>query len=302
LIAAMLAASAVQAQEPAPAPGGPRLVRREAGPPPQITGERADVAIRLVAGMPTIEAMINGRGPYRFAVDTGASGYLRVTPALAGTLGLRQAGEARAGDPSGGATVAVPLYRVDSLAFGGLSYGGIVASAINLPGSRLAGVDGIIGIGFFQTMVLTVDYGRLRLAAGPGALPEPNDRDVIGFTPGRGGLIEFPLRIGGAVHPVHLDTGNTRHPLFMPTAAIPGLPTRGQPRAIGTARTISQEIALQAVDLAAPVRIGSTTLPVTDVGYPAIAPVGNVGSLALQAMAVTIDYPNRRLRVVPSAR
>jgi len=56
------------------------------------------------------------------------------------------------------------------------------------------------------------------------------------------------------------------------------------------------------VDLAAPVRIGSTILPITDVGYPAIAPVGNVGSLALQAMAVTIDYPNRRLRVAPSAR
>lgn len=291
------------AQEaPQPQAGGPRLIRRAAAPPPQMTGERADVPVELVAGMPTITATVNGRGPYRFGVDTGASGYLRVTPTLARAIGLVQAGEARAGDPSGGATVAVPIYRVESLAFGGLTYSGVGATAIDLPGPRLAGLDGIIGIGFFHNMLLTIDYGRLRLSAGPGALPAANGRDVVAFTPGRGGLISFPLGIGDAVHEVHLDTGNSRYPLFMPAAAIAGLPTRGAPRDIGRARTVSQEIALQAIDLAAPVRVGTTQLPVTDVGYPAVASVGNIGSLALATMAVTIDYPNRRLRIVPSAR
>ena len=149
--------------------------------------------------------------------------------------------------------------------------------------------------------MLTIDYGRLRLTAAPGALPAADDRDVVAFTPDRGGLIAFPLRIGDIVRQVHLDTGNSRFPLFMPTDSIAGLPTRGAARRIGTARTVSQEIALHAVDLAAPVRVGATRLAVTDVGYPAIAAVGNIGSLALGNMAVTIDYPNRRLRIVPSA-
>ena len=302
LCAASLAALVpAQAQEAPQGQSGPRLVRRMAPPPPAMTGERADVAVELVAGMPTIMAMVNGRGPYRFGVDTGASGYLRVTPALASALALQQTGEARAGDPSGGNTVAVPLYQVESLAFGGLTYGGISSTAINLPSPRLAGIDGIIGIGFFQNMVLTIDYGRLRLAAGPGALPAADDRDVVAFTPDRGGLIGFPLRIGDSVHQVHLDTGNSRFPLFMPADSIASLPTRGAARSIGTARTVSQEIALQAIDLAAPVRVGATRLPVTEIGFPSIAAVGNVGSLALGGMAVTVDYPNRRLRIVPSA-
>jgi len=299
-LAALVPAAAQEA--PQPQAGGPRLIRRTTAPPPQMTGERAEVPVALVAGMPTISAMVNGRGPYRFGVDTGASGYLRVTPALAQAIGLRQTGEARAGDPSGGATVAVPIYAVESLAFGGLTYSGVSTTAIDLPGTRLAGVDGIIGIGFFQSLVLTIDYGGLRLSAGPGALPAANGRDVVAFTPGRGGLIGFPLGIGDGVHEVHLDTGNSRYPLFMPAAAIAGLPTRGAPRGIGRARTVSREIALEAIDLAAPVRVGTTVLPVTDVGYPAVASVGNIGSLALRDMAVTIDYPNRRLRIVPSRR
>jgi hypothetical protein len=64
---------------------------------------------------------------------------------------------------------------------------------------------------------------------------------------------------------------------------------------------VSQEILIQAIDLAAPVSVGSTRLPVTWVSYPSASPSGNVGSLALATMAVTIDMANRRLRIIPSA-
>lgn len=292
--------AAQQAPQGQSGPGPQRVMRQMRPPPPVMTGARADVEIQLVGGMPTITAMVNGRGPYRFGVDTGASGYLRVTPAFAEALGLQPVGEALAGDPSGRNPVRVSLYRVDNLAFGGLTFLGVSTSALTLVSPRLAGLDGIIGIGFFEALLLTIDYGRLRLTAGPGALPAANGRDVVEISYDRGGLISLPLAIGDALHQVHLDTGNTRYPLFMPADSIAGLPTRGEPRGIGTARTVSQEIALQAIGLAAPVRVGATALPLTDVGFPAVAPVGNLGSLALATMALTIDYPNRRLRIVPS--
>ena len=57
---------------------------------------------------------------------------------------------------------------------------------------------------------------------------------------------------------------------------------------------------IKAVDLAVPVRVGDTELPVTSVAYPSVAPPGNLGSLALQTMAVTLDYANARVRIVPS--
>jgi len=277
---------------------GPRMVRRAPSPPPQRTGERADVEMRLVNGMPTIAARVNGRGPYRFGVDTGAPGYLRVTPALAAALALQPVGEALAADPSGGNPVPIPVYRIDTLTFGALGYAGISTTPITLSGP-LAGVDGIIGIGFFEQLLVTIDYPRGRLTAGPGALPAANGADILDFTVERG-LITIPLRIGETEHRVHLDTGNTRHAFFMPAAAIPGLPTRGAARDIGVARTVSREVSLQEIDLAAPVRAGTTLLPVTAVAFPAVAAAGNIGSLALRDMAVTVDQVNRRARIAPS--
>jgi predicted aspartyl protease len=269
-------------------------------PPPARTGERADVAITLVRGMPVVSAMVNGRGPYRFGVDTGAAGYLRVSPALAQTLGLEQVGEVRAGDPSGRNPVLLPLYRVDSVALGGLTYSGVSASALSLAGPAGIDVDGIIGIGFFEELLLTIDYGRLRLSAGPGSLPVANDRDIVDFTLDRGVLITLPVRIGDAVHNVHLDTGSTVRPLSMPAEIVATLPTTGTARTVGRARTVNQEILIQEIDLAAPVSVGTTRLPVTAIGFPSAAPPGNLGSLALGTMAVTVDYANRRLRIVPS--
>lgn len=292
-----LLAGSLAAQEP-PQGGGPRMVRRAAAPPPQRSGERAEVAMRLVNGMPTIEAMVNGRGPYRFGVDTGAPGYLRVSPALAAALGLQPVGQALMGDPGGGPTTPIPIYRVETLAFGGLSYSGVSTTAITL-GGRVAELDGVIGIGFFQELLLTFDYPGGRLTAGPGALAAANGADIVDFTLDRGALTTIPLRVGDAVVQVHLDTGNTRHAFFMPPDAIAGLPTRGQPRGIGVARTVSREFPLQEIDLAAPVRVGTTLLPVSAVAWPAVASVGNIGSLALQNMVVTVDQPNRRVRIVP---
>jgi len=293
-------AGPLAAQEP-PQGSGPRMVRRAAAPPPQRTGDRAEVAMQLVNGMPTIEAMVNGRGPYRFGVDTGAPGYLRVTPALAGTLGLQPVGQALMGDPSGGATTPIPIYRVETLAFGGLNYAGVSTTPITL-GGRVAELDGIIGIGFFQELLVTFDYPGGRLTAAPGALVAANGAEILDFTLDRGALITIPLRVGETVQQVHLDTGNTRHAFFMPADAIAGLPTRGRPRGIGVARTVSREFPLQEIDLAAPVRAGTTLLPVTAVAWPAVASVGNIGSLALQNMVVTVDQPNRRVRIAPGRR
>lgn len=290
----------VQAQEP-PAAGPQPVMRMTRPPPPAMTGERADVAITLAGGMPVVSIMVNGRGPFRFGIDTGAAGYLRVSPALAATLGLQQIGEVRAGDPSGRNPVLLPLYRVDSVTLGGLTYTGVSSSALSLAGPRGAELDGIVGIGFFENLLLTIDYGRLRLSAGPGSLPEANRADIVDFTLDRGVLITLPLKIGDAIFPVHLDTGNTVRPLALPADVAAGLPTTGATRDIGRARTISQEIVIQERDLTVPVSVGTTRLPVTTVSFPSAASPGAIGSLALGSMAVTIDYPHRRLRIVPSA-
>jgi Aspartyl protease len=299
LIAATLAAPALS--QPAPGPEPQRVVHQQRPPPPVMTGTRADLPLEMVAGLPTIAAMVNGRGPYRFGIDTGAAGYLRLKPALAEALGLQAIGEVRAGDPSGRNPITLPLYRVESLAFGGLTFTGVVTTPLTLGGPRgAADVDGIIGIGFFEHLLLTIDYGALRFSAAPGALPAANGCDIVDATLERG-LISVPIAIGSVRQNVHLDTGNAAQSLAVPAEAVAGLPTAGEPRVVGRARTVSQEIVIGSVALAAPVTIGTTVLPVTSIGFPAPAPPGNLGSRGLSGMALTIDYANARVRIVPSA-
>jgi predicted aspartyl protease len=244
--------------------------------------------------------MVNGKGPFRFGVDTGASGYLVVKPEVADRIGLAVVGEAMAGDPSGRNPVPVHLYLADSVSFGDLTFKDVSASSISLGGPTMAQLDGIIGIAFFRDLLVTLDFGRGRLIAAAGALPPPDDRKVVAASVEPSGLFSLPLRIGDKRVMVHLDTGNGRQALFLPQADIAGLPVIGEPRQLGIARTVSQEIQIMGVGLSVPVTIGTTRLPITQVAYPSVT-VGNLGSAGLQGMAVTLDAANGRARVVPSA-
>src|SRR5678815_2748316 len=67
------------------------------------TGGCASVPI-LPAAIPVVEVTIGGKGPYRFAIDTGAQGHGRISTELAEQLGLPKVGEV--GTPAPGATVA----------------------------------------------------------------------------------------------------------------------------------------------------------------------------------------------------
>ena len=52
-----------------------------------VTGGCAAVPI-LSGAIPVVEVKIGGKGPYRFAIDTGAQGHGRISPTLAEPLSL----------------------------------------------------------------------------------------------------------------------------------------------------------------------------------------------------------------------
>lgn len=290
---AALVATSASAQSGAPV----TQVRMGMPPAPTRTGDHADLPLQLIEGLPTIMATVNGAGPFRFGIDTGAAGYLRVTPAVAQKLALTQIGEARASDPSGKNPVSVQLFEAKSLSFGDVSFAKV--PTISLTMTR-PGIDGIIGIGFFRDLLMTIDYPGLRFKAEKGSLPPANGRDIVDITLERGMIPTVPLKVGSWATAAHLDTGNTRYPFFVPTADVAALPTKGTPRAIGVAHTVSQELTLQAIDLTAPVTVGAVDLGVSSVGFPAAGPQSNIGSLALKNMTITIDMANQRARITPS--
>ena len=81
-LATACALSPVAAQSPVPPSEACRAV--------QVAARQAPVSVpfALVDGRVYVEARVNGGGPYRFAVDTGASGIGRADARLVSGLGL----------------------------------------------------------------------------------------------------------------------------------------------------------------------------------------------------------------------
>ena len=258
------------------------------------------VPLKVVDGLPTIDLLVNGRGLFRFVVDTGQPFALSVTPEAAQAMGLKKTGEMLVGDPSGAAPLHVPTFAPVSLGPGAMTFGRVEASAAAMRRQRRPDVSGTIGIGLFDGLMVTIDFGRAQFSAMSGALPPANGRDVVEASVDKMGLLSVPISIGTTAHQVDLDTGNGRAPLLLPADAIGAVLTRGDSRTIGVANTITQRIQLRAVDLADPVHLGTVTLNVSSVAYASAGPKGNLGSAAFAGMALTIDTVNHRVRLTRS--
>jgi predicted aspartyl protease len=281
------------AQDP---PAAPRAKSRVRPPAPALSGDRGDIEMHAKEGIPTVTVTVNGRGPYRFGIDTGAEGYARVSTRLATELELTPVGEIMTGDPSGRSRQTMPVYSLARVGLGNLTFTEVSAPQLALADA----VDGMLGLELFHDLLLTLDFGRARLLAVRGELPAPDGATVLNYTPGPRGSVQLPLRIGDVNTVLNLDTGGARTGMALPPQKLAQVATRGEPRVIGRAKTVSQEFEISSVELAAPVTFGTVTLPINSVSTPSPDPIGVIGSDALRAMAVTIDQRNKRVRIVPS--
>jgi predicted aspartyl protease len=105
-----------------------------------------------------VPVRVNGRGPYQFALDTGA-GQTVVSSELANELGLGQ-GEKKEALGAGG-KVQVSLGKLNSIAVGSARVDQLPVVVTDLSMLRLAvggKLDGILGYNFLANFKLTVDY------------------------------------------------------------------------------------------------------------------------------------------------
>lgn len=297
LTLALALAAPAGAQSPAEPQPGPVRRMRAAMPPPAYSGDQGQAEMRLIDGMPTVEVTIGGRGPYRFAVDTGAHGHGRVSPQVADALGIASSGDVVGGDGSG-RTSTRRLYALPTMTVGGVEFKNVQASEfLSPPAGRLTGVQGVLGLGLFASHTLTLDYAGGQLRLDRTTLPETATTYAAGPGP-----LTFPLQIGAESVPTHLDTGNIVAPLILPKAVIDRLPQSGAPRRAGTARTTVSEVQIWKTTLAVPVRFGGRDLSIREVAYPSLGPTGNLGSLALSSAVLQVDQRSRRFSISPVAQ
>ncbi|MEZ5959907.1 MAG: retroviral-like aspartic protease family protein [Hyphomonadaceae bacterium] len=160
---------------------------------------RSDRLGRVVA-----QVTVNGRGPFRFIVDTGAN-RSAVSPGLAAALGLTPHGEENVHSIHG--VSPAPLVSVERLQYGEVSLN--AAALPMLGGSVLAGEDGLLGVDGMSGRRLRMDFDRNCIEI----IPSAQARRLRGWSTIRGDmrfghLIVVPGSIDGIRVNLLIDTGS----------------------------------------------------------------------------------------------
>lgn len=270
-------------------PGSTRLGASPVTVPMEWAGHLGSVSVR-----------VNGKGPFRFAIDTGAAGSARIDSSVANALNLPVTGEARVGDPSGKNVMSAPIVRMESLEIGGARFGDLTAT-VGAYKSRIPGekVDGILGFALFTDCLVTLDYPAMRMVLATGQLPEANGKDVIDFHADRG-VPSITIKVADTEVEADVDAGSMGG-ISLPDALAAKLPLAAPPKVVGHARTVSNEFDITAAELKGNVVFGGITLERPRVEFQPIFPMANVGSRVLRDYALTFDQKNHRLKLARSA-
>lgn len=104
---------------------------------------------------------VNGRGPYSFVLDTGAT-YTCVADELATELSLPEpAGQVGFGAGIGGSG-RMRIVRIDSLRVGAARAEDLPACALDLSGIQEMGIEfsGLLGLNFLRSFRVVIDFER----------------------------------------------------------------------------------------------------------------------------------------------
>lgn len=254
-------------------------------------------------GMPRVNIMLNGKGPYTFAIDTGAPGRVIIDPKLVTELGLQKVGEEMMNDGSENNQYAAPVYGIDTLTFGTKTFSSLTGVVVDM-GRWGSTVSGMFGMEVFKDHVLMLDYAADQVSIEEGPLPPADGVSRFDVVIRPDGIIELPITVAGRAVKAVLDTGNVTKPGFSAPDELAAKLRRDEGVVSGTARTVTNNITLRTADLVGPITLGPNTFPVTQVNYP--TPGGYeaiLGSAALRGARLKVDQTSRRIEITwPSAK
>lgn len=217
LLAGAVVAGAALASPASPSP--PQSPAARAGPaavPPQAAGPAKPLppqdlllacpTTRDYVGRVVAQVMIDGKGPFRFIIDTGAN-QSTIAPRLAAVLGLIPSTRRPIRVAGVTGTAIVPSVSIESLRAGALDITDTRFPVIWSP--IMAGADGILGAAGLDEDTLIVDFRhntvQIRRASRSG-LREGYAR--LDATRLQGGLLSVPGEVGDVRVTAIIDTGS----------------------------------------------------------------------------------------------
>jgi Aspartyl protease len=249
--------------------------------------------LEIIHDKPFVMVMVNGKGPFRFVIDTGTGGEAFVSAELASNLGLLQSGQITLNDPSGRGGQKVPLVVLDSLQVAGVEFTAVKAAVHNL-GNGEGTCQGLLGFALFRDYLLTLDYPNRRMALTSGDLKPDGERSVLSFRmPERIPIVT--LAIGHTRIDAQLDSGGSG--LSLPLQMTSQLKSASTYSSLSNAHSLSTSFMLMGVTLAADVHLGSYTFKHPFVEINPAFPLANFGSSPMQSFVLTFDQKNGLVRL-----
>ena len=250
------------------------------------------VPFELYRGHIYVQAFVNGKGPYRFVFDTGASGIGRADTRLVKELSLRVTGQEQNSD---GINVApITMVAADSIRLGNLQKRDVTLASRDYNIHRKpseAPVMGIIGRDFYRDRLLTIDYPARKITFSTDSL-SARQRGVVAYKPS----FTIPVCFDAGCFAGQVDSGSNRS-LIIPKTLV-GLVEASTPVRIGSGTSANTRFELYEMRLAQPVRISAVTATNQKILYsdPSDNTI-NIGSDFLKDYVLTIDQRRHLLKI-----
>ncbi len=294
-VAGLLAVGIVTATACGQIAMGPNPVPKET----IIPNGAVEIPMQRLHNLPIVEAHINGQGPYRLVVDTGAPGLI-VNKNIATALELPPPAkfgsgfEIKVAGPNGNGLPAT-FHEVRSLKLGDAEFRAVETLALDSPIGRR--FDGAIGIGMLRDCLLVFDYpaGKIRLTKT--SLPPANGRDVFDFTyrnPFSAPVVA--VNVNETPHQFVIDTGASAWFVFS-EAVTKSCPYASEPVEGPGAQTVDRKFDTKIGRLRGRLTVGE---------YAFNEPYGTInegmnraliGNQALASFVFSLDQVNQRVRL-----
>jgi hypothetical protein len=246
----------------------------------------------------SVQVMVNGRGPFLFGLDTGASGAAYLDPSLVELLELPVVGELRAGDGSGEGSRQVKVVEVQKLTLGDITF-----SDLSVPVVQHAQPDpgegnhhyGTLAFELFKEYLVTFDYPHRELCIATGELPPANGRNILGFFL-KDGTPVISCRVGPMAVQALVDSGGGRT-LLLPLRMARELPLKDSPVSVGRVRSLFNESEIFEATLDGDLEIGAVRIPSPRPVFSELFAQPVIGRDLIHRFAWTFDQKQNIVRI-----
>jgi len=241
--------------------------------------------IELINDKPYVAVMVNGRGPYRFLIDTGTGTQALISPELVQELGIPRVGHARLTDPSKQGEQRSDVVWIDSIRIGTVEFEEVQAVEHRLFREE-QNCQGVLGFALFEDYLLTLDYPGRRMILRSGTLPELAAGSILPFQM-KDGVPIAKLVIDGLSVDAQIDSGGSG--LSLPDAVADRMKFQTTPVEFGIAESLATRFSLRAARLQSDVRFGRYAFRKAFVEINSAFPLANIGSTPLKNFVITFD-------------